>query len=406
MAGGLAQLGQLLQLKNQMDSSKMAGLKHQQGLQAIEYQKQKDAKRYNLDTLIQQRLQGDRDLKAQTSKEEKEYSSVANTNLPNLLESYAGNRAGFMQEAGLLASEYPGAPKTALKDASAMFDSAYGKEGAGSDMLPSLVRAYGSEAPFIMQTYGKGDVPENAADFEVLTREAAADPDYGKKRTQWANSHVANTMKNLGMSAEDPSKTVYEDRFGVQHEAVNKGDTISQQLKTPTTEETTKLSEYRNTYNEIEDIGRAMNDLFIGPYEGNWNTLKSKFADTPEFQKFKTKAAQLRTIIYGLSGKQINETEQKWLDGILPKVYQPDENFQSNLDTLKEWIEDRQQAFLIELKNSRRYTATQPLGGGDKGGWDLKQVTAEQEDEAFEALGVDATDEALDEWLINKFGGK
>jgi hypothetical protein len=38
-------------------------------------------------------------------------------------------------------------------------------------------------------------------------------------------------------------------------------------------------------------------------------------------------------------------------------------------------------------------------------GWQLDQATAQQEDAAFAALGVSASDEDIDAWLIEQYGG-
>jgi hypothetical protein len=89
--------------------------------------------------------------------------------------------------------------------------------------------------------------------------------------------------------------------------------------------------------------------------------MKSVFVGTPEFTKFKSMADRLRTIVYGFSGKQINETELIWLDGLLPKVYNPDENHLQRIESIQDWVADKQQAQLIEMKNARRFTGTKPL---------------------------------------------
>jgi len=383
-------------IKNQMDT--------------LNYRKQQDyirnqqfQKRYKLDDLVQQRLTEKQKKAEEKARKEAEFREVYNTNVPNLIQAYAKDPAGFGIEVGALAADYPDVSGGAYDKALKQYEATYGRSGGSKDILPSLLRAYGNDAGFVIQTYGGGKIPTNSSDFSAMTQAAATDPKYGEKRTRWQNSHVANTKKRIGAAADDPKQSIYEDRFGHQVRVANQGDAISQKLSNPTTEEVNKLDAYNNTYNEINKIGETIDDAFTGIYEGNWNNLKSKFVNTPEFQKHKARVEKLRTIVYGLSGKAINETEQKWLDTILPKLAQPDENFKANLDELKNWVEDRQQSYLISLRNSRRFVNTKPLK--DKK-WTVDMATPEQEDAAFDALGIDATDAQIDEWLLEHYGGK
>ena len=61
--------------------------------------------------------------------------------------------------------------------------------------------------------------------------------------------------------------------------------------------------------------------------------------DNPEFKKMQFNVGTLRTIVYQLSGKQINETELAWLNNeILPNLKQPNKNFAANLEQLSQWL--------------------------------------------------------------------
>jgi hypothetical protein len=268
---------------------------------------------------------------------------------------------------------------------------------SGGDVFGQQLRGYGTDVGFFSMMYGAGKVPTTPQELEKMTMAAAKDPDFAKKRTEWSNMRIANTMESKGLSATDPTQNVVQDRFGNQYLMTSKGDTVAQQLTGLTTEEVTKLSEYGNTFKEIGKIREAFDKTFVGIFDGNWNNLKSKFANTPEFQKFKSMGDQLRTIIYGLSGKQINETEQKWLDGILAKIHQPDENYTANLDVLEEWIKDRHDAYQIELRNARRYTAASPISGRSS----TPPTTSEG---AAPSLKEKSTEQLLQE-LRQKLGG-
>jgi hypothetical protein len=75
-------------------------------------------------------------------------------------------------------------------------------------------------------------------------------------------------------------------------------------------------------------LGDIWDSTLTGPAEGNVNRAARLIKNTPEFQQVASLAGQLRSVVYALSGKQINETEQKWLDKeILPKITNPDKNF-------------------------------------------------------------------------------
>lgn len=321
-----------------------------------------------------------------------------------------------------LAPRRPTAPKTADEIAKAQLEAmllggnleqantlsgmlARGDKSNRDAVFGQQLRGLGVDMYFLSHNYGGGKIPTTAEELEVMTRAAAKDPDFKRKRTDWSNMRIANTMESKGLSAVDPTKNVVQDRFGNQFLMDSKGDTIDQRLTNPTTEETTKLHEYGNTFREIGDIREEFEADFVGLFDGNWNNVKSKFANSAAFQRFKSKSNQLRTIIYGLSGKQINQTEQEWLDTILAKIYQPDENFQANLDVLEEWVRDRHNSYLIELRNARRYTSSTPLPQtSGSGSPTVREFSAEQFDEAFRALGPEAPDADINAWLNENYG--
>lgn len=114
------------------------------------------------------------------------------------------------------------------------------------------------------------------------------------------------------------------------------------QFKPPSAEVKTQKVSLEDAILNAREVGTLFNKALVGPAAGNLGKLKSMVANNPEFQRLRTTVARLRAIIYGLSGKQINESEQAWLQNeILPSLTNPDENFQTNLETFKEWADRR-----------------------------------------------------------------
>jgi hypothetical protein len=235
---------------------------------------------------------------------------------------------------------------------------------AGKDkaVFGQQLRGLGTDLLFLSQTYGGGKVPRNADQLEEMTVAASQDPLYGDKRQEWANDKTAGRLKIEGVAVDDPSQLVITDsKRGLQYRNESAGDTLKQQLTTATTEETGSLAVYSDLYDVSAELEELYDETLVGPFEGNVERMKSVFVGTPEFTKFKSMADRLRTIVYGFSGKQINETELVWLDGLLPKMYNPDENFIARLTSIKDWVADKQEAQLNEMRSARRFTGTAPL---------------------------------------------
>lgn len=103
----------------------------------------------------------------------------------------------------------------------------------------------------------------------------------------------------------------------------------------------------------------------VGPVTGRIKKLGVKFFSNQEFAKLQNRVGQLRTIIYGLSGKQINEAEQKWLqEEIIPNLKQPSENFEATLNEFEKWVQRRLTTLETEypaLKEKVIPTGTSPI---------------------------------------------
>ena len=79
-----------------------------------------------------------------------------------------------------------------------------------------------------------------------------------------------------------------------------------------------------------------------GPITGRVRGNISKLVADPEWVRVMTKIGKLRPVIYALSGKQINEAEQKWLsDEILPNLTKPTENFMVLLNDFIDWTQTK-----------------------------------------------------------------
>lgn len=103
---------------------------------------------------------------------------------------------------------------------------------------------------------------------------------------------------------------------------------------------------------EIRKLAKG-NMQFVGPLEGNWNKLKSVFADNKDFTMLDREVESLITMAYALSGKQISEKEMSMLKrAILPSVTQPGANFIASLDHAEKWLTRNKTQKLKMLKSS------------------------------------------------------
>jgi len=89
--------------------------------------------------------------------------------------------------------------------------------------------------------------------------------------------------------------------------------------------------------------GKIMFDKSLtGPFQGRGRAIMAYLVNDPRFAAFRQKVGRLRAIVYGLSGKQINQSELQWLQKeILPRFSQPDENFIAVLEEVMQWVEQK-----------------------------------------------------------------
>jgi hypothetical protein len=125
-----------------------------------------------------------------------------------------------------------------------------------------------------------------------------------------------------------------------------KGPFIPAQQKLLPDDRAAGFGDAKTLVSNMKNISDTWDRTLTGPAQGNVNKAKSLVMNNPEFESLRAQLGQLRTIIYNISGKQINESELKWLDTeILPKLTNPDENFKAKLNQLNKWI-------LAKAKNS------------------------------------------------------
>lgn len=137
----------------------------------------------------------------------------------------------------------------------------------------------------------------------------------------------------------------------------------------PTPEETKRTyGALINNLGSIKEIRDIVNKASTtGPISGRAKKLGARFFSDRDAQKLINTVGQLRTIIYGMSGKQINEQEQEWLDKeILPKIEQPDENFDVAVDILENWL-SRQAETMEKLSPSLKKLGVRGANGGAGG---------------------------------------
>lgn len=116
-----------------------------------------------------------------------------------------------------------------------------------------------------------------------------------------------------------------------------------------------------NKVKEIYDKGQ------VGAVTGRARKFGSKFFNDEESTRLQARLGQLRTIVYGFSGKQINEQEQEWLNTqIIPQLENPDENFTARLDELDKWLKQKRGSLRQQFKGLDRLDPLPTSVGVDK----------------------------------------
>jgi len=170
------------------------------------------------------------------------------------------------------------------------------------------------------------------------------DPNTGKRITpKWTVRKKPTPPTNIILGSGKPGEIIVgssKGKLNLRTEKTPGGGSVN-----PKT--TARLSaEQQKAVADLGDIERIASEVekefdpnFVGPVVGRARGISSKFVSDPKFTSFKNKASQLRAVVYGLSGKQINEAELKWLkEDILPALSQPSANYKATLKVLREWV--------------------------------------------------------------------
>ncbi len=123
-------------------------------------------------------------------------------------------------------------------------------------------------------------------------------------------------------------------------EAIIKTDTKGQNIialepKTkPTSEERNQevlLTAVRESMKNIAEVATAKR---VGPIQGRLTSIKAELIGSdPSGAELISELNSLILFVYGLSGKQVNETEFKILGNLMPKITNPDSTFTKRYNT-------------------------------------------------------------------------
>ena len=118
---------------------------------------------------------------------------------------------------------------------------------------------------------------------------------------------------------------------------------------------------YADNLSAVESVRDIYKTGSTGPVTGRTRKYGSKFYSDKDYTQLKNRVGQLRTIVYGMSGKAINESELSWLkEDILPSLLQPSDNFEVTLNEYEAWV--KRNSALLE----REYPALSSGSGKTK----------------------------------------
>lgn len=182
--------------------------------------------------------------------------------------------------------------------------------------------------------------------------------------------------------------------------AIETHDIISEILpknkKLVSGEVATQLAVFDSLINQIDDIKilAEKNPQFIGPLQGQWSKLKSRFTDNPDFTELDRNIESLITIAYALSGKQISADELRMLkSAILPTVTQPGANFNVALDFASKWLTSNRDSRIKRLRETGFFV------GGEK---EPKMTTTRQPKTETDKTTKDKDVQAVDAFINKK----
>lgn len=140
------------------------------------------------------------------------------------------------------------------------------------------------------------------------------------------------------------------------------------QYKLTPNEVKTAVMNLNGNLSSIKSIREVMNRASMtGPVTGRARQIGTQFYSDADATTLKNRLAQLRTVIYGLSGKQINESEQKWLENeVLPNMSNPSENFEVTLNEFEGWLKRRIGEIQNQFPGSKKVSPPTETSSGSK----------------------------------------
>lgn len=140
------------------------------------------------------------------------------------------------------------------------------------------------------------------------------------------------------------------------------------QYKLTPNEVKTAMMNLNGNLSSIKAIREVMNRASMtGPVVGRARQIGTQFYSDADATTLKNRLAQLRTVIYGLSGKQINESEQAWLKNeVLPNMSNPTENFEVTLNEFESWLKRRIGEIQNQFPGSKKVAPPEAAPSGSK----------------------------------------
>ena len=194
-----------------------------------------------------------------------------------------------------------------------------------------------------------GDLPEGYSSITNPARKAEIwNKTYG---TNYSAKDFENVQERPYFNAvqdRDGKLRIFDTRTGKF--APETGDDV---IKAAPTEIKLFIANLNDNLNSVKEI-KKITDIgdITGVVKGRVRKFGTKFFSDTEAETLKRRLGQLRTIIYGLSGKQINESEQIWLqEEIIPQMQQPTENFEVALNEFEAWVKRKKGTLKQQFPN-------------------------------------------------------
>lgn len=190
---------------------------------------------------------------------------------------------------------------------------------------------------------------------EQLTRTALYDPDPGK-RAQAKSILDAMQQRKIATAQSMPAPTVYVGTTGTGEPILTGGTKGKPELKTPPvpgggriepkptampSEMVVAEQQIATLQNTLDRVNSNYDASYVGPVAGRLGAVKEQWTGIPDKQAmFYADLAQVNnSLVYLMSGKQINEEEYKRLLKQLPVATLPEGVFKSRMKVFKSTLE-------------------------------------------------------------------